>query len=98
MSETRQDVNIQSLTSPQLCYAMLMTFLADREVIDKHPVYLYPESNKTAVILDPRYDQLMEAVIRNFMFFMNPVGWNLCIISHSGYESKIKKDFPNCRF
>jgi hypothetical protein len=50
------------------------------------------------VILDPRYDQLMEAVIRNFMFFMNPAGWNLCIISHSGYESKIKKDFPNCRF
>jgi len=92
------EIDANAMVSPQLCYAMLMTILNDREFIEKHPVYFYPESQKTAVIVDPRYDTWMEAVIRNFMFFMNPAGWNLCVVSHSGYESKIKEDFPNCRF
>jgi len=33
-------------------------------------------TNKLAIIIDPRYDALMEAVIANFMYCMNPFGWN----------------------
>ena len=53
-------------------------------------------SDKLAIIIDPRYDEVMEAVIENFMYLMNPRGWNLMIISWSGYTSKIKARFPKC--
>ena len=76
---------------------VLMTFWNDLQIA-KPMVYFYPESTKTAVIIDPRYDRLMEAVIYNFMYFMNPEGWNLRIVSYSGYETQIKRDFPNCVF
>ena len=29
---------------------------------------------------------------------MNPKGWNLLIVSYSGYETQIKRDFPTCVF
>lgn len=58
----------------------------------------YPQSDKYALILDPRYDNRMKAVIYNFMYFMNPHGWNLIIISSKLYESQIKTDFPNACF
>lgn len=85
-------------TSPHLCYTMLMALVNDKPWIEKNPVYFYPESKKTAVMIDPRYDSLMEAVIRNFMYFMNPDGWNLRIVSYSGYRDNITRDFPNCQF
>ena len=56
----------------------------------------HENSDKTAVIIDPRYDDLMEDVIRQHMYFLNECGWNLLIISHPKYEERIKKDFPNC--
>ena len=56
----------------------------------------HENSDKTAVIIDPRYDDLMEAIIRQHMYFLNAGGWNLLIISHPKYEDRIKKDFPNC--
>ena len=59
---------------------------------------LHPTSNKMALIIDTRFDEIMENVIRNFMFFMNPLGWNLMIISHPMYESIIKDKFPYCIF
>jgi hypothetical protein len=58
----------------------------------------WAESNKSAFILDPRYDALMKGVIRNFMYYMNPQGWNLTIMSYSGHKAQIEKDFPTCRF
>lgn len=58
----------------------------------------YENADKVALIIDPRYDYLMEAVIRQHMYFLNPEGWNLMIISHSMYRDKIKADFPNCIF
>jgi hypothetical protein len=76
---------------------VLLTYLNDIS-LNKPTVYFYPESTNTAVIIDPRYSKLMEAVIRNFMHFMNPEGWNLKIVSYSGYETQIKRDFPNCIF
>lgn len=58
----------------------------------------YENSDKIALIIDPRYDYLMEAVIRQHMYFLNNEGWNLMIVSHSMYRDKIKADFPNCIF
>ena len=51
-----------------------------------------------AIIIDPRYDDLMESVIQNFMYFMNPLGWNLLIVSWKGHRDKIMAKFPNCFF
>ncbi len=56
------------------------------------------DSNKYAVIVDPRYDDLMLAVIRNFMFFLNPKGWNLMIVSHPNHLERVKKDIPGAAF
>ncbi len=55
-------------------------------------------TNKLAIIIDPRYDALMEAVIANFMYCMNPFGWNLLIVSWKGHQSNIMLRFPNCTF
>jgi hypothetical protein len=63
-----------------------------------HSVVHHPRSNKIAVIVDPRYDSLMQSVIINFMHFMNPHGWNLMILSYSGYRDQIIADFPTCIF
>jgi len=45
----------------------------------------HPNSEKIAVIMDPRYDKLMVGVIKNFMQYLNPCGWNLVIITHEKY-------------
>ena len=55
-------------------------------------------SDKMAIIIDPRYDELMESVIQNFMYFMNPNGWNLLCMSWKGHREKIMAKFPNCFF
>jgi hypothetical protein len=77
---------------------ILLELNNDVEFTKMQQIHYYPNSNKIAVILDPRFNSLMEAVIRNFMYFMNPLEWNLCIISYSGYENQIKSIFPNCIF
>ena len=67
------------------------------QVFDNKPRMQYknhPNSDKLAIIIDPRFDPLMEGVINNFMYFMNPLGWNLLIISYSGYAKQIKNIFP----
>jgi hypothetical protein len=53
---------------------------------------------KTAVIIDPRYDELMQNVIDNFMYFLEPAGWNLLIISITDYQPIIEKRNPNATF
>jgi hypothetical protein len=55
-------------------------------------------SDWLAIIIDPRYDPLMEAVIENFMYLMNPNGWNLLIVSWKGHRNTIMNRFPNCFF
>ena len=85
-------------TSSDFYNKILLSLLKDETFIKNQQILYHPNSNKTAVIIDPRYDDLMEAVIRNFMFFMNPQGWNLYIISHSSYEQAIKEKFPNASF
>ena len=66
--------------------------------INNNKIEYYENSNKLAIIIDPRFDEVMEAVIRNFLFFMNPHGWNLMILSYSKYKDIIKEKFPNCIF
>lgn len=53
-----------------------------------------PSTNKMAVIIDPRYDKEMESVINNFMYFLNPNGWNLTIMSSPQYVSQIRRKYP----
>ena len=55
-------------------------------------------SDRMAIIIDPRYDPLMEAVIENFMYLMNPLGWNLLVVTWKGHRDAIMKRFPNCFF
>ena len=61
-------------------------------------IRFYANSDKVAIIVDPRYDALMEAAIRQHMFFLNPDGWNLMVVSHASYAENIRVDFPNCIF
>lgn len=72
--------------------------IEDGGIVKQRKLIHHPRSNKMAVIVDPRYDPLMEAVIRNFMHFMNPCGWNLMIFSHESHRTKIVADFPTCLF
>jgi len=58
----------------------------------------HPNSNKTALILDPRYDTLMKAVICNFMRILDKYEWNLVIITSQTYQQQVATDFPNALF
>lgn len=55
-------------------------------------------NDKLAVIIDPRYDDLMLSVIHNFMSHLNPRGWNLLVITHSSHRERVKRDIPGCGF
>jgi len=54
----------------------------------------HPDSNKTAVIVEPRLDEITEHVIYNFMHFLNPLGWNLLIIGYAGNHDIIQQKYP----
>lgn len=56
------------------------------------PIHLvwHANSEKVAVIMDPRYDKLMVGVIKNFMQHLNPRGWNLVIITHEKYVDLVE--------
>lgn len=77
-------------------YEALMQFYADPTVTLN--LVHHNKSDKLAIIVDPRFDTLMEAVIKNFMYILNPNGWNLVIMSYSGYASVIKNKYPNATF
>lgn len=55
-------------------------------------------TDKLAIIIDPRYDDIMETVINNFMYYMNPEGWNLLVLSHSSHKELIMTNHPYCEF
>lgn len=54
----------------------------------------YQNSTKTAVIIEPRFDEITEHVIYNFMHFLNPLEFNLVIISYAGYHKMIQDKLP----
>jgi hypothetical protein len=72
--------------------------LLENTVYRGFPVEYNKGSDKIAIIIDPRYDKLMESVIENFMYFMNPLGWNLFILSWKRHYNAIIERFPNCFF
>lgn len=84
--------------SEYLYHGILEQLVYDEDFVNNQKIHYHNNTEKVAVIIDPRFDKLMEAVIRNLMHFMNPHGWNLLIVSYSGYESEIQKLFPNCMF
>jgi hypothetical protein len=55
-------------------------------------------NKKLAVIIDPRYNDLMLSVIHNFMSHLNPLGWNLLVVTHSSHRERVKQDIPGCGF
>jgi hypothetical protein len=55
-------------------------------------------SNKLAVIVDPRYDDLMLSVIKNFMFHMNHHDWNFLIVTHASHRARVNVDLPGVSF
>lgn len=72
--------------------------LNDPSFIKKNIITHHSNSDKIAVIVDPRFNAIIEGVIRNYMYFLNPKGWNLLICSHITNEEKIKEKFPNSLF
>jgi len=79
-------------TTSQLSEYYLKTAFNNRPT-DK-PFIRHEDYRKFAVIIEPRFDAITEWVIYNFMHFLNPLGWNLIVISYSGYHSKIEQTLP----
>lgn len=55
---------------------------------------LHTDKKKAAVIVEPRFDAITEQVIYNFMHFLNPLGFNLVIISYSENHQSIEQKYP----
>jgi len=70
----------------------------DSEFIKNNPIFFHDGSKKLAVIIDTRFDIIMEGVIRNFMYYMNPNGWNLMIYGCSENKNKITTLFDKAIF
>ena len=88
-----------SMTRSDILYDTILRELARDDAFKAaNPIPFYENSERAALIIDPRYDELMEGVIRNFMYFMSPQGWNLCIASFQGHEAAIRAAFPHCVF
>ena len=86
-------------TRSDILYDTILRELArDESFKAANPIPFYENGDHAALIIDPRYDELMEGVIRNFMYFMSPQGWNLCIASLKGHEAAIRAAFPHCVF
>ena len=96
--------NLESYQRSNKLYKDIL--LKTREkIIEEYPPYLHPtkdleivNTNKIAVIIDPRYDELMEAVILNFMHFMVPEGWIFMIGCVEQYREQIQTRFPQSLF
>lgn len=58
----------------------------------------HADSQKLAVIVDPRYDDLMLSVIKNFAFYLNHYGWNFLVVSHASHRDRVRADLPGIAF
>ena len=96
-------VNFYQQDSDTLYQSMLLESAAHHQVIDIQscqnqpsywPFVRHRTSDKMAVIIDPRFDDLMCAVIYNFMYHMSPKGWNLLIVSHPSFEDIARSLYP----
>ena len=79
--------------------ASMSSHLCRNELLRKYnpdnpaKIIRHKDSTKIALIVEPRFDLICEAVIQNFMHFLNPLGWNLCIISYSGFHQRIVEKY-----
>lgn len=64
----------------------------------KYSYVKYENSPYLAIIIDPRYDELMLAVIRNFMYFLNPRGWNFLVVTHEMHQPRVNAELPGVGF
>lgn len=83
-------MDIQSYPSSTLYQTVLERLAND----PTHSYVNHPQSDKLAIIIDTRFDAILEGVIHNFMYFMNPQGWNLRIVTYSEYVKPIQAKFP----
>lgn len=58
----------------------------------------YSNTSKLAIIIDPRFDNMMEGTINLFMHYLFPNGWNLAIVSAEKFRTKICEKFPFAHF
>ncbi len=58
----------------------------------------HENSPYTAVIVDPRFDQLFCAVCRNFMSILGKHGWNLKVYTLAQFENQVAKLLPGADF
>lgn len=64
-----------------------------------HNIETSNENKKYAVIVEPRYDKITKAVIKNFAYFLKEKNsWQFIIYSYSAFENRIINDFPNAIF
>lgn len=76
-------------------YKSILLEKLPQKIKEKNPKYIFHKNtNKIALIIDPRYDELMKSVIHNFMYYMNPHGWNGLIITHEQFQNQVTQDFP----
>ena len=80
------------MDSSEICEHYLKLAFENKP-IDERFVY-HANSDKIAVIIEPRLDKITEYVIYNFMHFLNPLGWNLLIIGYYGNHALIQETFP----
>ncbi len=66
--------------------------------IREYPIIKYKTSNKLALIIDPRYDALMDGVINNFAKYLNVEGWNFLIVSLAKHRDAILLKYPMAYF
>lgn len=64
----------------------------------RNPIFFHEDSDKMAIIIDTRFDTIMEGVIRNFMYYMNPLQWNLMIYGLPENRQKIRSTFSEAIF
>ena len=63
-----------------------------------HSIIKFKTSNKLALIVDPRYDALMDGVINNFASHLNPEGWNFLIVSLAKHREAIQAKYSMALF
>ena len=88
------------MSSADIYRTMLLRLLKHAQFmhISRSTLIAHPKKDKVAVIIDPRFDDLMEAVIRNVMYFLSQQGYNLMILSDARYSGAIREKFPHCHF
>jgi hypothetical protein len=58
----------------------------------KNSIFINKYSEKVAVLIEPRQHPLLKLVIYNFMYFLAPKGWSLCIVCGTDNSDFVDKE------